>query len=86
MRWQGIIDAVSFLIFFFPGMIFFLLAGWDFAVRSWVIQEVSNASPWRPVIYPFKTVIPVAIVLLLIQGISEFIKSVYAAVGGKRYA
>ena len=86
VRWQGTIDAVSYLVFFFPGVLFFLFAGWDFAMRSWAIQEVSNASPWRPVIYPFKTVIPIAIVLLLIQGISEFIKSVYAAVRGKRYA
>lgn len=85
VRWQGVIDASSYLIFFFPGLIFFLLAGWDFALRSWLIQEVSNASPWRPVIFPFKTIIPIAVVLLIIQGVSEFIKSTYAAVRGERY-
>lgn len=85
-RAQGIIDACSYLFLFFPGLIFFLIAGWDFASRSWAIREVSNASPWRPIIYPFKMVIPLAIVLLLIQGVSELIKSVYAAVRGERYA
>lgn len=79
-RWQGVIDATFYLFFFFPGMIFFLIAGWDYAARSWMIKETAVYSPWRPIIYPFKTVIPVAIILLMIQGVSEFIKSLYAAV------
>lgn len=78
-RLQGIIDATLYLIFFFPGVIFFLIAGWDYAYRSWQTGELAAYSPWRPPIYPFKTVIPVAAALLLIQGISEFIKSIYAA-------
>jgi TRAP-type mannitol/chloroaromatic compound transport system permease small subunit len=78
-RWQGIIDAIFYIFFFFPGMIFFLIAGVDYAAHSISIQERTMISPWRPVIYPFKAVIPVAIVLLMIQGVSELIKSIYAA-------
>jgi len=79
-RWQGIVDAALYLFFFFPGMVFFLLAGYDYALRSWQSGELAAYSPWRPPIYPFKTVIPVTAVLLLIQGVSELIKSVYAAI------
>lgn len=84
-RTKGLIDATLFLFFFFPGIFFFFILGWDYAAHSWSIREVSDASPWRPAIYPFKTVIPVSAFLLLIQGISEFLKSVYSARHGRPY-
>ena len=84
-RTKGLIDSIGYLIFFFPGIILFLWAGWDEAHHSWQIREVSEATPWRPWIYPFKTVIPVSALLLLIQGASELLKSLYAASKGKRY-
>ena len=83
VKWQGRVDAVLYIFFFFPGMILFLLAGWDEATHSWAIREVSEQTPWRPPLYPFKTVIPVAGVLLLIQGVSELLKSIHAARRGR---
>jgi TRAP-type mannitol/chloroaromatic compound transport system permease small subunit len=83
VKWQGRVDATLYLFFFFPGMIFFFAAGWDEALHAWEIRELSEATPWRPPLYPFKTVIPVAAVLLLIQGVSEFLKSLYAALRGR---
>ncbi len=82
-RRQGLMDALLYLFFFFPGMFFFFLAGLDAAVDSWRLRETSDASAWRPIIYPFKTVMPVTAALLLWQGFSEFVKSVYAAVTGR---
>ena len=83
LRWKGIVDASLYLLFFFPGMIYFMMAGWQEALHAWDIGERSDASPWRPPIYHFKTVMPVAAVLLLIQGVSEFLKSAYAAIKGR---
>lgn len=85
VRWQGIVDATLYLLFYFPGIALFLWAGWDFAYRSWVIRELSEFSPWRPPVYPLKMAIPVTAALLLLQGTSEFIKSLYAALTGRRY-
>jgi TRAP-type mannitol/chloroaromatic compound transport system permease small subunit len=82
-RGQGLVDATLYLLFFFPGMVFFLLAGWDAAWHSWSIGETSEASVWRPVLYPFKAVLPGTAALLLVQGISEFLKSVHAAMTGR---
>lgn len=82
-RRQGWIDAVSYLFLFFPGMIFFFIAGLDAAIHAWSILEKSDASPWRPPLYPLKTVLPVTAILLLIQGVSEFLKSLYAAIRGE---
>jgi TRAP-type mannitol/chloroaromatic compound transport system permease small subunit len=83
VRWKGIVDAVLYLLFFFPGMILFMLAGWSETLQAWAINERSDASPWRPIIYPFKAVVPAAGFLLIIQGISEFLKSAYAAIKGR---
>ena len=84
LKWKGIVDATMYLVFFFPGMLFFMFAGWDEAMHAWGIGERSDASPWRPIIYPFKTVVPVAAALLMTQGFSEFLKSAYAALRGER--
>ncbi len=82
-RKQGWVNAISYLFLFFPGMIFFFIAGLNAAIHSWTILEKSDFSPWRPPIYPFKTIIPVTALMLLFQGISEFIKSLYAAIKGE---
>ena len=83
VRWQGRVDAILYLFFFFPGMIYFFLAGWEEALHSWDILEESLMSPWRPALYPFKTVIPVAALLIMIQGVSELLKSIYAGLRGR---
>ncbi len=78
-RTQATVDAVLYLFLFFPGIIFFLVMGWEEFHHSWTIQEKSDASPWRPPLYPLKGVIPLAALLLLVQGASEFIKSARVA-------
>lgn len=83
VRWKGIVDAVLYLLFFFPGMYLFMMAGWAESLQAWAIGERSDVSAWRPVIYPLKFVVPVASALLIIQGFSEFLKSSYAAIKGR---
>jgi TRAP-type mannitol/chloroaromatic compound transport system permease small subunit len=78
LQTQGLVDTIMYLLFYFPGIIFFLVAGYDYAAHSWVTGEHTSLSPWRPIIYPFKAVIPVTAFLLLVQGVSELLKSVYA--------
>jgi TRAP-type mannitol/chloroaromatic compound transport system permease small subunit len=85
-RTQGAIDAVCYLFLFFPAMLFLLWMGGVEAWHSFEIGERSDASPWRPILYPLKAVIPVTAVLLLVQGVSEFCKSVYAIRTGRVYA
>jgi TRAP-type mannitol/chloroaromatic compound transport system permease small subunit len=85
-RRQGAIDAVCYLFLFFPAMVFLLWMGGQEAWHAWIIGERSDASPWRPILYPFKAVIPVTAILLLLQGVSEFLKSLYAVRTGRVYA
>lgn len=71
VRWQARIDFVLYVLFFFPGMLALFWFGWEIASDSWRYQEVSWNSPARIQIYYFKTLIPVAGALLILQGIAE---------------
>ena len=81
-RLQASIDLVLYLLFFLPGAVAMVLAGWAYAVESWVIREHSNISVDGPPIYPFKMVIPIAGAFLLVQGVVEIVRCVYCLKNG----
>ena len=82
VRWQARIDFVLYLVFFFPGMLALFWYGWEIAADSWRYKEVSWNSPARIQIYFFKTLIPVAGVLLILQGIAEILRCWHAMRSG----
>jgi TRAP-type mannitol/chloroaromatic compound transport system permease small subunit len=82
-RRQGIVDAVCYALFFFPGLIAFAIVSWDFFWVALQRGERIVTSPWMPIVYPFKGVLPAAMLLLLLQGFSEFLKSMHAAIKGE---
>ena len=82
-RTQGKVDALLYLLLFFPGMLFFFWMGGQEFWQAWSIGERSDASPWRPVLYPLKATLPLGALLLLVQGVSEFIKSGHLALRGR---
>jgi TRAP-type mannitol/chloroaromatic compound transport system permease small subunit len=77
------VDFLLYLFLFFPGMIFFCWMGTQEGLHSLQIWERSDASPWRPVVWPLKMVLPVTAMLILIQGVSELIKSLHMALRGR---
>jgi TRAP-type mannitol/chloroaromatic compound transport system permease small subunit len=79
VRTKGFIDSVAYLVFFFPSLIVFLWVSWAEGWYAFSINETSEQTPWRPILWPYKMVIPLAVLLLLVQGVSEVIKSLWAA-------
>src|SRR5688572_23950415 len=79
IRTKGLIDSISYLVFFFPSIFVFLIVSWNEGWYAFQIGETSEQTPWRPILWPFKMVVPLACLLLLIQGVSEVIKSISAA-------
>jgi TRAP-type mannitol/chloroaromatic compound transport system permease small subunit len=75
IRRKGWIDTISYIVFFFPSLI--MLISWNEFHYAFQINETSDQTPWRPALWPFKFVVPLACLLLLIQGVSELIKSIY---------
>ncbi|MFN3614642.1 MAG: TRAP transporter small permease subunit [Rubrimonas sp.] len=81
-RWQprnqARLDLVLYFLFFFPGMLAFVYSGWNFAEMSMRFNERSSFSPSGPVLWPFKMMIPLTGLILLIQGIAEVFRCVIA--------
>jgi len=75
-RAQAALDLTLYIVFFIPGVIALVWAGYTYAAESWAINEHSNITSEGPPVYPFKTVIPLAGAFVLVQGIVEIIRCV----------
>ena len=75
-RTQAWLDLGLYILFFLPGIAALVYAGVEYAGDSWRIGEHSNVTANGPPVYHFKTVIPVAGALVMIQGIAEIIRCV----------
>ena len=70
-RWQALVDIILYILFFFPGMMALFWFGYEIASDSWRYKEVSWNSPARIQIYFFKSLIPLAGGLFIVQGVAE---------------
>jgi TRAP-type mannitol/chloroaromatic compound transport system permease small subunit len=75
-RLQAGLDLGLFVVFFLPGIAALIYAGADYAADSWRIAEHSNVTADGPPVYHFKTVIPIAGALVMLQGIAEVVRCV----------
>ena len=75
-RAQAAVDLTLYILFFLPGVIALVWAGYTYAAESWTINEHSNITAEGPPVYPFKTVIPLAGAFVLMQGIVEIIRCI----------
>jgi len=73
-RKQATVDFVLYILFFFPGMLAFVYAGFGFAELSRRMNEHSSASPNGPIVWPFKWLITIVGCLMVIQGIVELFR------------
>ena len=73
---RAYINIACYLIFFFPlwgGILWALIPYVQF---SWEVGERSMQGYWQPILYPFKTVMPVAVGMLLVQGVAEVLRNI----------
>jgi len=82
-RVQAGLDLTLYFLFFLPGVVAFCWAGYEYAGESWAIRELSSITSEGLPIYPFKTIIPIAGVFILMQGIVEIIRCVQCLKQGK---
>ena len=77
-RTRASIEAIGYLAGFFPGMLLFLVAGLDATWASYAIDERSADTAWFPPLWPLKALVPLSALLLMLQGVSELLKSLAA--------
>jgi len=80
-RTQARVDVACYLVLFFPAIAILAWLGAEYFWKSFEQNERIVTSPWLPIVWPFKFMIPFAAVLLLVQGLSEFIKAWIRAFG-----
>lgn len=73
-RTQARLELFLYIIFYFPGALALVFAGWRYASRSWRYLEVSTFSPANIPIYQFKSIIVAAGLLLIIQGVAQVLR------------
>lgn len=82
-RTKACIDTILYLCLFFPlwgGILYALIPYVQF---SWEIGERSMQGYWQPIIYPFKTMMPIAVFLLLLQAVAEVLRNIIVICGGE---
>ena len=75
-RLQAGLDLLLYVVFFIPGVVALVWAGYTYAAESLAINEHSTLTANGPPLYPFKMVIPVSGALLLLQGLVEIVRCV----------
>ena len=75
-RAQAGLDLALYFLFFIPGILGLIYAGYDYAALSWHIGEHSTVTAEGPPVYPFKTVIPLAGILVMLQGLAEIVRCI----------
>jgi TRAP-type mannitol/chloroaromatic compound transport system permease small subunit len=75
-RMQAGLDLALYFLFFIPGILALAYAGIDAAQISWALKEHSSVTAGGPPLYHFKTLIPIAGFLVLLQGLAEIVRCV----------
>jgi TRAP-type mannitol/chloroaromatic compound transport system permease small subunit len=80
-RTQATLDLILYIAFFIPGITALTYAGWNYASESAAIREQTFSADALP-IYPFKFMIPLAGLLLSLQGIVEIVRCIQCIKAG----
>lgn len=83
-RWQGVVDAVLYIGFLLPPLVWLIIVSAERAYHAWLINERAMASLLQPPTYPFRAILPLALALLVLQVLAEAARSVVAVLTGRR--
>jgi TRAP-type mannitol/chloroaromatic compound transport system permease small subunit len=78
---QAIIDLAGYLIIFIPVIFVIAYASVEQAIYAYKSSELSDLSPWRPMMWPFRVTMAIGFVLLAIQGVVEIMKNLIKFIG-----
>lgn len=73
-RTQATVELVLYIIFFFPGVLALVVAGWAYGWEAEHIREVSVNSPVGVPVWQLKLLIPFGAALLAVQGVAEVVR------------
>ena len=80
-RTRALVDLFGALVFLLPFATVLGLLSIPYAARSWAILEHSRETSGLPLVYLFKTLIPVFAVLIGLQGVAQAIRAARVLIG-----
>jgi TRAP-type mannitol/chloroaromatic compound transport system permease small subunit len=83
VRRQARTDLFLYLLFYFPSMVIFLWVASDYAFAAISRGERGMDSAWMPYLGPVRSTMPIGLAFLVLQGISESLKCIYAIRAGR---
>jgi len=75
-RLQAGVQLTLYFLFFFPGVLALMYAGWNYGYEAFRIREVSVNSPVGVPVWQLKLLIPFGAGLLALQGIAEVLRCI----------
>ncbi len=73
-RRQAWTDLAGYLLMYLPVAAVFAFVGWGYFLKAFQTSETFVSSAWQPIAWPFKLVMPLTGLLLMVQGLSEMLK------------
>lgn len=83
-RARAFVNIVTTILFFFPLIGMLLYMGITWAIKAIKVKEVMFTSFWYPPAAPYRIVFVIGMLLLLLQGISNFVKELYFLIKGEK--
>jgi TRAP-type mannitol/chloroaromatic compound transport system permease small subunit len=75
-RTQAIVELTLYILFFFPGVLALVYAGWSYGLEALKLREVSVWSPVGVPVWQMKILIPFGAGLLALQGFAEVLRCI----------
>ncbi len=72
---QAWVDLLGALFLLLPVCGFIFWVSWDYVLQAWELKESSREAGGLPWVYWLKTLIPVAALLLILQGLAAMLRS-----------
>ena len=80
---RAIINLAGLLVFLIPFCMVMIVTSWPAVIHSWEVLEMSPDPGGLPR-YPIKTIIPIAFLLILVQGVSMGIRQLAVLSGFRK--
>jgi TRAP-type mannitol/chloroaromatic compound transport system permease small subunit len=80
---QLLIDIVCTVLLFFPLITGLIISASEHALHAYAVKEFSEVGFWRPRMWPFRTIIPLGLSILWLQGLANLIRDIFKLTKGK---
>lgn len=84
-RGKAIIDVLGDLLLFYPLIIAVVIGSLQWMWHAWLTGERMDFTSWYPPLAPLRTVVAIGFIMLLLQGVAQFVRNLHLLIRNKPY-